>query len=494
MEKENKDSSIDAKINSNSSPLVLEETLANLKIADQAEVEEKSIKNNSTNITNSISSNSHSNNQDDEEGVLEDKDIEPANLWGDDDSDQAGDPFTEEELINVLRSFDEEDTDEDNNNNNSDDNNSDDNIDFPTGEALPDLEVEADDSMLLLDPAEFTASIFDPPNNKNYDDKDNFRDFGEDNSDDNSAAALEPNTDIESEENTEQIDPFSARSTEEEEEKGNELIEEIDALGLLEGLKNLNLDWKQDDDYNIDYKNDSDFDIPPYLYCQPCTPEKDAAANNLSLASISEDQVLSLDPRAYSVAFRQLLEKETRKLPEREFDTLLQLSLMGLEGETHANHAYPNDYLSEAEMDSLFTAQGPDTAVDSEQSPPTTEEQIVVEQMEQQLIQQQQQQEQQPTPFHVSHRSEALSAASEIVSSFVVANASSGLLKNERSCLGHKETTYGANFSECGKYLATASQDSTVRIWDVARNAPLTTLTEHSTEYECLRVAWYDTF
>ena len=60
----------------------------------------------------------------------------------------------------------------------------------------------------------------------------------------------------------------------------------------------------------------------------------------------------------------------------------------------------------------------------------------------------------------------------------------------ERACLGHKERILGLDLSECGNYLATASQDSTVRIWDVATNRLLATLTDHSQQHECLRVAW----
>ena len=61
---------------------------------------------------------------------------------------------------------------------------------------------------------------------------------------------------------------------------------------------------------------------------------------------------------------------------------------------------------------------------------------------------------------------------------------------NERVCFGHKETIYCVYFSECGKYLATASQDSTVCIWDATKNALLSTLTGHSKDHECLRVTW----
>ena len=60
----------------------------------------------------------------------------------------------------------------------------------------------------------------------------------------------------------------------------------------------------------------------------------------------------------------------------------------------------------------------------------------------------------------------------------------------ERQCLGHKERILGLDLSECGSYLATASQDSTVRVWKVSTNRLLATLTQHSQRHECLRVAW----
>jgi WD40 repeat protein len=61
--------------------------------------------------------------------------------------------------------------------------------------------------------------------------------------------------------------------------------------------------------------------------------------------------------------------------------------------------------------------------------------------------------------------------------------------KNERSCLGHKERILGLDLSECGKFLATASEDSTVRIWDTKSNRLLATM-DHNKKFECLRVIW----
>jgi len=67
--------------------------------------------------------------------------------------------------------------------------------------------------------------------------------------------------------------------------------------------------------------------------------------------------------------------------------------------------------------------------------------------------------------------------------------------KNERTCFGHKETVFGISLTKCGRYLASASQDSTVRIWDVKSGKSsrcVATLIGHSKAYECLRTAWSD--
>lgn len=64
--------------------------------------------------------------------------------------------------------------------------------------------------------------------------------------------------------------------------------------------------------------------------------------------------------------------------------------------------------------------------------------------------------------------------------------------RNQRICLGgHRETIFGISFSPDGKYLATASQDSTIRIWESRSNRLVETLSEGmDVNYECLRVAW----
>lgn len=62
--------------------------------------------------------------------------------------------------------------------------------------------------------------------------------------------------------------------------------------------------------------------------------------------------------------------------------------------------------------------------------------------------------------------------------------------QNERSCFGHKETIFGLSFSPCGKYLATAGQDSKIMVWNTEKNSLISTLTGHDVDHECLRVTW----
>ena len=72
----------------------------------------------------------------------------------------------------------------------------------------------------------------------------------------------------------------------------------------------------------------------------------------------------------------------------------------------------------------------------------------------------------------------------------IEAFGSTGRPKNERQMMGHKDKIFCMAFSPCGSYLASASEDSTVKIWDVKTHRCLHTLTGHSKKHEVLRVAW----
>jgi WD40 repeat protein len=61
-----------------------------------------------------------------------------------------------------------------------------------------------------------------------------------------------------------------------------------------------------------------------------------------------------------------------------------------------------------------------------------------------------------------------------------------------REGYGHTERILGCALSHDGRYLATASQDATVRVWTVATHRLWHTLPSRQ-DYECLRVAWTHT-
>jgi len=355
--------------------------------------------------------------------------------------------FTEEELINALRSFEEYpehkfEVDQDNN------------IDFPQGDFLPELdcEHEGSDTQFLT---EFTSSIFE--------DTSSYRENEEEEEDEE---GVEDRADFEKN---------SSLLREPLIQDSDTVAESDEDLGLLEDLQKLTLGrWPTQDEE----EDEDDYDIPPYLYCQPCRPEGaeisvEKLASHFSLAPIAEDQTV-LNSSAF-IALRQI-DSERPKLPEREFDSLLN----------DCDNESP--YLYEAEMDFLFDAAA--SAQDNQVANTGEKQQQQQQQsmMDYQYYQARHQRQKGEEAVTVSRRSEALDCASQILARFVPNKAD--MLANERSCIGHKETIFGAGFSECGNYLATASQDSTVRIWDAKTNTMLSCLNEHSKDYECLRVDW----
>jgi len=102
---------------------------------------------------------------------------------------------------------------------------------------------------------------------------------------------------------------------------------------------------------------------------------------------------------------------------------------------------------------------------------------------QQQQHHQHQEEEYDHYPLEVSKRLEALVCATPIL------NAFHNKETNERQCYGHKSTVFGLSISPCGQYCATASQDSTVIVWDVNKNLQLI-MFKGSPDHECLRVAW----
>ncbi|KAL3944772.1 MAG: hypothetical protein SGBAC_001143 [Bacillariaceae sp.] len=86
-----------------------------------------------------------------------------------------------------------------------------------------------------------------------------------------------------------------------------------------------------------------------------------------------------------------------------------------------------------------------------------------------------------------STRREAWDAAQDVLSTF---GLTEGSRITEQQFDGHKETIFGLSFSECGSFCATASQDATIKMWDVQNKTLLASLEGQSKDFEWLRVAW----
>ena len=70
---------------------------------------------------------------------------------------------------------------------------------------------------------------------------------------------------------------------------------------------------------------------------------------------------------------------------------------------------------------------------------------------------------------------------------------STSIHNSNRVGYGHKERILGCDISLDDKYMATASQDSTIRIWNLQTHKCIHTIHDHNAQYECLRVTWTDT-
>jgi WD40 repeat protein len=347
---------------------------------------------------------------------------------------------------------------------------------FPLeNEELPEIETDLDDDDPLLEPIQDLDQVFEYELSDDEDESPTDFDI----------AALgtyndsQDNDDDESDNDTDNDDDFQA-------------------LALLQQLGNLTLDFQGED--ADEHTEDG---LPSYLYCQPCSQPNSttgiASASSLlppapapppPLSAITEHEPAyyhpyfdkntgtTFDNSSLSLNHQALQEPP---ISDRDLDALLQLSVMSLQDD--AQLLDDNDELVQGGLPALSYHHTNTETTDHDEhveAPITTVgDGLVCERTK-------------------SHRPQALEAAKQFTDAFEVHvhnadNTSpppSTTTKMERTCIGHKERIMGMEISECGRYLATASQDSTVRIWDAAKNSLLTTLSEHRSDFECLRVAW----
>ena len=214
-------------------------------------------------------------------------------------------------------------------------------------------------------------------------------------------------------------------------------LSDSDLLASLEqDLANLTLEQMSDLPPDIDGSEEEA--LPWYMYCQPCILEQE-----VHLPGQQQLNDASFQSGLHAIKENEPLKDGELPLPE------------------------PRD----PELDDLpFSLQSIDQLPDA----PSTLDQSF-------------------QSYVVSRRPDAVKAALSYTQSFgtgIYQPLVEGECPNEMQCLGHKETIYGLQFSPCGNYMATASQDATIRVWDSAKHRLLQTLTGHSTESECLRVAW----
>ena len=222
------------------------------------------------------------------------------------------------------------------------------------------------------------------------------------------------------------------------------LYRDLIKMSLQAGLQGEAVDMDNDED-------DRD-EFPAYpMYCLPCTPQDEENVFEQFSSTFGDadpNQVVE-----YAREFAALLEQYPG------FEQLLQPD--GGEGEPMQQVVESDPGMQEGELDSPDPGLWHEDLVSAD-----------------------------PSSWH-----EALAAAEPFITAFGLvdyseSNPSVKPPSKERACYTHRETIFGVTFSECGTFCATASQDSTVCIWNVKTNSLLTQLKGHSKAFECLRVAW----
>jgi WD40 repeat protein len=221
--------------------------------------------------------------------------------------------------------------------------------------------------------------------------------------------------------------------------------------------------------------------LPYYLVCQPCTPgdyDTIASSSNnpifgggdpirsldYSLPPITEDR--PMDAAAESEAVQREREQHIRDLRA----LYMASAAVNQDDLPRLDHSDPLLKELEAQYD------------DSEQ---------LAQQLQYQLYQQQQEEEYEKVWENAKHWSTAFGVNLDEANDNINGERKISPSKDtSKPGLGHKETIFGVTFSEDGKYVATACQDSTIGIWEVATSRLLSSLKGHDIKHECLRVAW----
>lgn len=235
------------------------------------------------------------------------------------------------------------------------------------------------------------------------------------------------------------------------------------AIELLEQLESLTLDYHQDTEREENFEEIDNNEIsleqelPPWLFCQPCN------SNSSDLEAL--EPLLTASTENYV---------ERNRYDEQALDSLLDLR--GLTLEDYSEYCLPQGDLEQLDTEEPTRKMLPSLSDNATSVTTGVDIRPDVQRLAQPILQ----------TFDAIYESEPSKAET---TGTVAKQSTAKPPRSERLCLGHKERILGLDLSPCGQYLATASQDSTVRVWSTDTNQLLATV-PHNSAYECLRVVW----
>lgn len=263
-----------------------------------------------------------------------------------------------------------------------------------------------------------------------------------------------------------------------------------DVLELLEQLGDLTLDFYQVDRYGRDheefeplpiddwnyreqpalqdYDDDEIDDLPAYLYCQPCHP--------------SLEDTVTARPRTFGEVVPQLIDDRLDRVDDlaavtdSDLDFLWQLQGLNLENS-------PLETMSSSLSPDQQPAADSDRAKDQPKNPTAAAASCTTSAVRPQAVKAAQ-------PLLRAFQAQLAALNDQDSTNHQSSSPAGGSPINERACIGHKERILGMDLDETGQFLATSSQDATVRIWNASNHRLLSTLTMANKDFECLRVAW----